>query len=225
LIALVGGDGSGKTTAVGDLNKWLGKKFETRRVHFGKPPKSVSTLAVIGAIHVRRWIEKTKFFSVDRKADAKLDPFHPTTDFLQRLRWLCTARDRYSLFKKVRRFSSNGGIAVCDRIPLDKLQLMDGPRIAKSINGRRPTSSEKALIKREYFYYRQIMQPDLLIVLRVDATTATARKTTEPAEHVRPRAEELWQINWFGMGARVVDAGRPLPDVLSNIRNIVWSRI
>ena len=225
LIALVGGDGSGKTTAVDDLNKWLGKKFETRRVHFGKPPKSILTLAVIGAIQVRRWLEKKRYVSAGREAEAKFDPVHPTTDFLQRLRWLCTARDRYSLYKKVRRFSSNGGLAICDRIPLDKLQLMDGPRIAKSISGGRPTSKEKVLIKREHFYYGQIMQPDLLIVLRVDAATATARKTTEPAEHVRPRAEELWRINWLGMGARVVDAGRPLPDVLMDIRNIVWSSI
>lgn len=225
LIALVGGDGSGKTTCADELDKWLSKKFETKRIHFGKPPKSAATLAVIGALRIRRWMEKQWLFRGGQERRERFDPFQPGVNSLQQLRWLCTARDRYRLHKKVRRFSSNGGIAVCDRWPIDKLSLMDGPRISRSLDGARPTKVQRFFITRERFYYERISSPDVLLVLRVDAATAAARKTDEPAGHVMPRAEELWRTDWNGTRAQVIDANRPLEEVLAEIRTLVWTQM
>jgi len=37
IIAVVGGDGAGKSTAIDELYSWLSKDFDTIRVHLGKP--------------------------------------------------------------------------------------------------------------------------------------------------------------------------------------------
>lgn len=62
LIALVGGDGAGKTTAVNAVNKWLSENFAVKTFHFGKPRRSPLTIAVILALRGRGllepWIEK-----------------------------------------------------------------------------------------------------------------------------------------------------------------------
>src|SRR5690606_19102846 len=48
-IAFVGGDGSGKSSCVVAVREWLGAKFDVRRIHMGRPPRSPVTLAVAGA--------------------------------------------------------------------------------------------------------------------------------------------------------------------------------
>jgi thymidylate kinase len=40
LVAIVGGDGAGKSTAVSDLATWLAETYDTRTVHLGKPRRT-----------------------------------------------------------------------------------------------------------------------------------------------------------------------------------------
>ena len=50
VVALVGGDGAGKSTAVDGVSSWLSRAFVVERVHLGRPPKSLTTLTVKGAL-------------------------------------------------------------------------------------------------------------------------------------------------------------------------------
>ena len=224
LIALIGGDGSGKSTSSNDVNKWLGKKFDVLQAHLGTPPRSMTTLAVIAAIRVRRQIVRTLQL-LKRQPRKHVDPFDPEIDLLQRLRWLCTARDRFRLFRKLRRFTSNGGIAICDRFPCEKLQLMDSPRIGRSMGGREPNNLERVLIERELSYYRRISPPDQMIVLRVDPELAIRRKSSEPQKHVSARASELWNTDWSDTYAEIVDANRSKDEVTNTVRSLVWAEL
>ena len=56
IIALVGGDGAGKSTAVGAAHAWLAKYFETRTIHLGKPPQSWATRSIRAASLASRWL-------------------------------------------------------------------------------------------------------------------------------------------------------------------------
>ncbi len=220
LIAIVGGDGAGKTTCVREISGWLSKKFHARAVHIGKPPKSALTLAVAAALKASRRMSK---IAGNRPSDKREST--PATDFLQQLRWLSTARDRYRLYARACRYAANGGIVVCDRFPLRQIQLMDAPKIARSLVVVPRDSIIYRLIEMEKSYYHRILPPDLLIVLLLDPETAVKRKTDEPAEHVRPRAAELWQVNWQGTGAQLVDASRKMPEVLADLRSLIWKAL
>lgn len=214
LIAFVGGDGAGKTTCVKEISNWLGAKFCTRTIHIGKPPRSGLTLAVTAAGKLETLLSR-------RKPAATASDSEKTR--LQELRHLCTARDRYRLYRNACRYAARGGIVICDRYPMQQIELMDGPKISPATDG----ASKGAIRLREIeeWYYKQILAPDMLIVLRVDPETAVQRKPDEPAEHVRSRSAELWQVDWNDTGAQVVDTKRPMPEVLADLRSLVWSAL
>ena len=221
LVALVGGDGAGKSTCVKEISRWLGKKFQTRAIHLGKPPKSLTTFAIAAVQKLHRKLFGKAFSGQNDQPVAE-----PTTaHLLQYLRWVAVARDRYRLYSRACRLATNGAVVLCDRFPVRPLHLMDGPKIAASMKSVPFRGLIYHLIELEKWYYHRILPPDLLIVLRVDPETAVRRKTDEPAEHVRPRAAELWKTNWQGTGAHLVDASLELPEVLADLRGIIWKEL
>jgi hypothetical protein len=148
IIALVGGDGAGKTTNARALHKWLSKKFVARRFHLGKPPRSPFTLAVIIALRVRRLFVGGGG-AASRRAGADERGASDFPGYLQLLRWVCAARDRHRLYVRTRRFAAAGGLAICDRFPVAQLRLMDGPNIGRTVAPARANSLVRWLQRAE----------------------------------------------------------------------------
>jgi hypothetical protein len=42
---------------------------------------------------------------------------------------------------------------------------------------------------------------------------------------VRPRAEEIWRVDWEGLQAVVIDADRPKDEVIEDAKSAIWSRL
>jgi thymidylate kinase len=209
VVALVGPDGAGKSTCARELHRWLSQAFATTTAHLGKPPRSLTTLVVGAALRLAGpVISRTDGLST-----------------LELLRDVCTARDRYRLYVRVRRFAVAGGIAVCERYPLPQNRILVGPRIGRKLEGRTGSRLASWLCDAEARYYRLMLPPDVVIVLRLAPELAVRRKTDEPAEYVRARARVMWEADWTGTRAHLVDAGRRLPDVLAELMTIVWSEI
>jgi thymidylate kinase len=208
VIALLGGDGAGKSTCAAELSRWLGAHFDVMKAHLGRPPRSLTTLVVGGLLKVRRALGGAE-----------------GTTVLDLLRHVCTARDRYRLFARVRRFAAFGGIALCERYPVPQNRLLVGPEIPRLLEGARNTALARRLMQLEQWYYRQITRPDVVIVLMVEPEIAVRRKTDEPADYVRARSRIIWETDWTGTGARLVDAGRTLPEVLIDLKALLWTDV
>jgi hypothetical protein len=145
---------------------------------------------------------------------------------MQLVRQVMTSRDRCLASLRARSRASRGAIVVCDRYPVREVPLMDGPVTAHLPDGiaRRPIPV--ALTSLERRWYSRIGEPDLLLVLRVPPEVAVERKRgDEPESFVRERCREVWQFDWDRLRGVVVDAGRPLRDVVSDVKGIVWSRL
>jgi len=224
LIALIGGDGSGKTTAVDNLQQKLSEEFIVKKIHMGKPSWSLATILIRGLIKVGRSLGFYPF--VKEGTEPSLDtnsPLFPGYPWL--IREVCTARDRYLDYRRARRFASNGGLVICDRFPLSQIKIMDGPQVERVTRDIKPNSFIKMLAAVEHHYYREIMLPDLLIVLRVDPEICVQRKTDEPSDSVHSRSQEIWNINWCGTPAYVIDGSQPKSKVMSDVMNVVWSNL
>jgi thymidylate kinase len=229
LVAIVGGDGAGKSTAVEDLTRWLGEEFTTFAVHLGKPQRSWLSVVVKGVMSsvasVRRSPTSSASALRTSLAESNDAPMGPRA--AARLAWeVLTARDRYRAYRHARRLASNGSIVVCDRYPLPEVKLMDW---AVTAQAAAPTPFGRVatyLGRLERSFYDRIAYPDILIVLRVDPDLAVQRKIgVERESFLRPRSEEIWRKDWRGTPAIVIDAGRPKAEVLFEIRSVVWSRL
>jgi thymidylate kinase len=210
IIALAGSDGAGKSTCARELVAWLSPHFRAAHAHLGKPPRSLTTLVVGGALKVARLVERWL------PAPAR---------YLEQLRYIGTARDRYRLYALVRRIARNGAIAVCERYPIPEDSLFSGPSIPDSLPPGPASRLTRRFMRIERRYYELVLPPDVLVVLRVDPVTAVRRKTTEPADYVRDRARASGAIDWARTRAHVVDAARPLADVVAEVKTYIWWEI
>jgi thymidylate kinase len=138
---------------------------------------------------------------------------------------LCTARDRQRAYRSARKFATNGGLVLCDRYPHARLSSMEVPLIANHAGDRANGRVLSAMIDLEERYHRSIAPPELLVVLRVDPEVAVARKVDESPESVRSRGAEIWNIDWRGAGAHVIDASQPREAVARELKKLIWSAI
>ena len=53
----------------------------------------------------------------------------------------------------------------------------------------------------------------------------TSRKSDEDAVHVMARSREVWEADWHGTGAHIVDANRSKEEVLAEIKALVCSEL
>ena len=209
VIALNGGDGAGKSTCARELEGWLSADYAVIRAQLGNPPRSLPTMMIGGAVKLERSISKW----LARPSRS------PT--YLELLRHVCGARDRYRLYARVQRFAARGGIAICERYPISEIPSHAGPCIPALLNGSQ-TAFSRILQSAEHRYYERMRRPDLLFVLRLDPELAVARKTDEPADYVRNRGHLILKTDWTKSGAQVVDAGRSLPEVIDDLKGRVW---
>ncbi len=222
LVAVVGGDGAGKSAAVSDLNAWLSRHFMVVKVHLGKPPRSFPTLAVKTLLFVGRLTGKDA-----PQTSLTTSPQASTLAIrgqIGLLRDALIARDRYRTYVRARRIAARGGIAICDRYPIPQIKLMEAARMT-NLDRSAEAGWFGVFARREAQYYSKILEPDILIVLRVNPEIALERKPDEDETFVRARSGEIWELDWTGTTAMVIDAGRSRAEVLAEIKSLVWSRL
>lgn len=226
LIAVVGGDGAGKSTAVDEVYRWLSNDLDVVKIHLGKPPRSTMSSVVHGA-----W--RGGIRGVGRRSASAHEPT-PLPDgdrigmraLVKLVRKVMTSRDRYLSYVRARRFASEGGIVVADRFPVPQVTLMDGPATFWVPGLRDRSKTVELLARLEGRYYEKITSPDVLIVLRVHPDVAVQRRHgSEGADFVHRRADEVWRLDWSGTPAIVIDASRPKDDVLAEVKAAIWEAL
>jgi len=223
-VAIVGGDGAGKSTAVQAVADWLGSTFTVHQTHLGKPRPSLLTLAVKGPMYLARQVGFLPGTA------AVVDPRVATAADFPGTAWTLwhalTARDRLRAYRTARRHADRGGLVVSDRWPLPQISLMDGARttwILDRLDAPPPLAARLARWERRL--YAQIAPPDVLIVLRVDPEIAVGRRHDEDPAYVRARNTEVYDADWAMTDAVVVDASQPPEQVLAAVQRAVWRRI
>lgn len=209
VVALLGGDGSGKSTCADALEAWLSSSIATLHVHMGRPARGFVTMAVGGLLKLLR----------SSRAATRL------IAQLELLRYACTARDRYALYRRARRFAAGGGIAICERYPLPEGWALAGPSEyqGRGLGVQSPFAARVRAWERSY--YERMSAPDVLFLLRLDPETAVSRKPSEPAEYVRERARKTAETDWSKSGAHIIDAAQPLPQVVATLKAELWSTL
>ena len=182
IIAVIGSDGSGKSTLTGDLLKWLRFKLDVYPVYMGSGD---------GGSGPFDWLRRTIKASVKplRRAPADRPSQKPeakpeTHGFLSRLvelHQLPLMRHKIKLLRLSRRLTARGSLIVADRYPQSQVNgISDGPKLQ---DGR----GFDWAARRELPMYEEAARlgPDLLIKLLVDPQTAHRRKPDHDPATIR----------------------------------------
>jgi thymidylate kinase len=200
LFVISGTDGSGKSTCTAALATWLKPHFRVMTAHVGRPPRSLLTFAVGGLLRVAR---------------------------VSVLTWawhLAIARDRYRLVQRAWNFALDGGIALTERYPMGPNHALVGPRV-RELAGKNPSRLARWMAALEESYYARMPRPQHVFVLEVQPDEAVRRKTDEPSDYVRRRAELMLRADWTGAKAHRIDADRSLEAVIADLRRRVWETL
>jgi hypothetical protein len=65
----------------------------------------------------------------------------------------------------------------------------------------------------------------LLLILKVKPEIAVQRKKEESEAAVRARSTEVWELDWSGKSAFVVDASLPHAEVIARAKALLWSHL
>ena len=215
VIALVGPDGSGKSTCARALESWLTPELDVEHAHMGRPPRTAVTLAIGAAVKLARRLAAVLPHRGRRVRDGHLTL----------LRCVCTARDRFLLHRRLRRRAAAGAIVICERYPIPENRALVGPSYAQGVATDASGPLATLLRRLESRYYARLSPPDLVLALRVDPETAVLRKPGEPEPYVRARARILWNTEWSSDHVELVDAGEPLPAVVATLRARIWEAL
>lgn len=212
LIAIVGSDGSGKSTVGEALLAWMRETRPTELHHLGKQTgnigRAIARWPVIGTR-----LDKT----IVKQAGGAKDPKGPNA-------FAATIIYAFSM-RRVRRFrrmlaDRKRGIAIlADRFPQTAVPgPMDGLGLAAA-KGR----LARALARRELAQYRWMegFAPDLVIRLNVDLPTALARKPDHRPSSLATKIADVPRLT-FG-AARIVDldSTQPLERVIEQAKDAI----
>lgn len=216
LIAIVGCDGSGKSTVGEELLAWINKGYGPAAVaHLGKQQgnagRSATGLPLIG-----NWLgslirRKASTVHKNRAVDKAPDTFPAIVMYAFTLR-------RVRRYRRMMALRRKGVIIIADRYPqLDTHSAPDSPDMTVTAQGNRFV---RWLAQREQsvFEWMTGYVPDLVIRLNVDLDTAFARKPDHPRESLARKISVLPQLTYSGAPIIEIDASQPLDQVLAAVK-------
>ncbi|PWW09658.1 hypothetical protein [Mangrovibacter plantisponsor] len=218
LVAVVGSDGTGKSTLTNDLVKNLKKQFVTERRYLGlisgEDGDKIKRLPVIGT-----WLE--------RRLAAKSDKTQRMSNKAPAL-WAALIMYGFSLWRasnlrKVQRLAQSGVLVISDRYPQAEISgfYYDGPGIGPE---RAKGWLLTRLAERERRLYQQmaLFRPELIIRLDIDADTAFSRKPDHSYEELKDKIANMVKLNYNGSRIVELDARAPYDEVLENALNAIY---
>lgn len=210
LIAVVGCDGTGKSTLTTDLVKKLQKRWVTERRYLGlvsgEDGDKIKRLPLIGTWLERRLaVKSSKAQSMSTQAPAL---------------WAALIMYGFSLrrmanLRKARRLAQSGVLVISDRYPQAEISGFhyDGP----GIGVERATGWVKTrMAKRESRLYQEmaLCRPELIIRLDIDIDTAFSRKPDHDYNELRDKIDVMVKITYNGSRILDLDSRAPYREVL-----------
>jgi thymidylate kinase len=212
VIAVVGSDGSGKSTLTADLAAQLGGERPIVLLYLGQSSGNIldviRRLPLIGPAIGRYLVRRSE--RVHARESKRADPDIPTALVIHLLsRW------RYYKFGRMLALDRRGTIVITDRYPQAEVPgfYFDGPGLAA-------TDATKGVVRwlaaRELRLYQRMARhvPALVIRLNVDAETAFARKPDHKYAMLRDKVRVIPTLTFNAAHILDLDGRASYPDVL-----------
>ena len=217
LIAIIGCDGSGKSTVSEEILNWVQGYGPAVAAHLGKQSgnigRAIAQLPLIGSLLDKFIARKTDSTRAQREKK--------TPSLLVALIIYAFSLRRLRRFKRMMAQRHQGLIIVTDRYPqLEFPGAYDGTGLSVTAPGN---WFVRWLARRERVLYEWMTsyRPDLVIRLNVDLDTACARKPDHRRELLRDKVAITPQLTFNGAPIVEIDSTQPLAQVLAEAKAAV----
>jgi len=217
LIAIIGCDGSGKSTVSEEILNWVQGYGPAVAAHLGKQSgnigRAIAQLPLIGSLLDKFIARKTDSTRAQREKK--------TPGLLVALIIYAFSIRRLLRFKRMMAQRHQGLIIVTDRYPqLEFPGAYDGTGLSVAAPGN---WFVRWLARRERVLYEWMTsyRPDLVIRLNVDLDTACARKPDHRRELLRDKVAITPQLTFNGAPIVEIDSTQPLAQVLAEAKAAV----
>jgi hypothetical protein len=223
MVAMLGVDGSGKSTSVATTRAWLGSKVDVVPIYFGTGDGRPSLW--LRPFKVTMPLIRSVLKSKPRVAShGKISGPAPGLLYsLLLMVWaVAVAVDKRKKLVAARRGTNRGLIVLADRYPQNQiLGFNDGPLLTRLTVVphwlRRFEGAAYALARR--------LPPDLVIKLVVTPETAARREPEMDPAIIRERIAALQRLEFPGARVVCVDAEQPLAEVIRAVKHEIWRLI
>ena len=223
VIAMLGVDGSGKTTLTRTIRTWLGAEMDVMPIYFGtgggRPSLILAPLKVMVPLASRLLRRKPAGASHGQVSDRAPGPVYAC---LLALWATVLAIEKRRKLTAAHRGAARGAVVVADRYPQDQLpSFNDGPLLPRL---RAAPDWLRRFEARSYALARRL-PPDL--VIRLDATPdVLARREPDMDRAVLlARTEAVKQLVFPNVPLVAIDATAPLDDVIRRAKREIWRRL
>lgn len=214
LIAIVGSDGSGKSTVGEALLAWLRETRPTELHHLGKQTGGIGRA-------IARWplVGRRLDGNIARRADIENSDHRP--GLIAVLIIYIFSMRRVHRFRRMLAARARGSTVLADRFPqIGRPGPMDGPGLAAVADaGGLPGW----LSRREHARYAAMVahRPDLVIRLNVDLATALARKPDHRPSTLARKIHDVPLLSFEGAPILDLDSSRPLDEVIAEAKRAI----
>jgi hypothetical protein len=204
-FSVVGADGSGKSTLIEDLEKWLSWRLSVVTYYHGIPKTVLKNFIPF----IIRQLNKLRLGVISL--------------LIEGLYMIYLAKRRYEISLLSKKDNLAGKIVLTDRFPLKEfnkmLEPMDGPQLFKN------TSIVNSFFSKiELNYYDKVMYPDRIFILQADINELRKRKKDLPFDYHKMKADAVNTVE-ADTHNFLVDANRPYSDVLLDLKKNIWKLI
>jgi thymidylate kinase len=221
LIAVIGCDGSGKSTVSADLIAWIEARYGPTSGSYlglrsGVIGNKIKSWPLIGPAFERALSKRAK----QARTKGGTIPGIPTALVIYAFSIIRKWR-----FKRMLALREQGVIVVADRYPqIEVPGFYDGPGLSAA---RAEGWLVSKLAAREAALYRWMAdhKPDLVIRLNVDLDTAFARKPDHKFDSLKQKIEVTPRLTFGGADLIDLDSTDPLPEVLDGAHAAVSAKL
>jgi hypothetical protein len=220
VLAIVGVDGSGKTTVTAALRTWLSPEVDVMPVYFGtgggRPSLLLRPFKLLVPLLERILDTKPKGSSHGRVSE------HPPGALYSAcmMGWAAlVAYEKRSKLRAARRAADRGLVVISDRFPQDEIPgFNDGPLLTRL---RKVPRWLRRFETSAYALTRQL-PPDLVVKLDVCAETAARREPDMLPILIPKRIADLRRLTFASTRVETVDAEQPLENVIRTVKRKIW---
>ena len=228
IVAVIGADGSGKSTIVANLQKTFSKKLDVYRTYLGKGKADNFSWPRKLLVGLKKRFASTK--NKEKNSSPKINDSTtinvPKASFYKWVEALIVSFENRKKLKQRSAAKRKGMLVICDRYPQNQITgYNDGPVLHHLSKENKVVFRAMSKMETRLYNYAERNPPNIVFKLIADARIIQERKPSlASTEMLESKIEGIKKLQ-FAEGCRVItiDATLPLNNVLSTIKKEIWN--